>query len=186
MDIRTKDKIFLAVFIPAVVVGAYIYFWRIDAAKAVASLEARHASLVAIEDFPLEKRIRDARLEEARKELESEKATPRAEALVADNSGAAFAVRERRVMRIFREAGLVVVRSDAIDIHNGEEAAAENALTATGLCPHPTRRSYTLDGSYPAVKKALDTFCGERLAAIAERISMRPSGYARWTIDVWL
>lgn len=186
MEVRAKDKIFLAAFIPAAVIGAYFYLWRMDASKDVAALEVKHASLVAADDFPLERRIREARLEDAKKALETAKSAPRAEPLAVADAAAAFALRERRAMRIFRDSGLVVVRSDAIAQEGGEEAAAASALKATGVCPNPSRRRYTLDGSYPAVKKALDAFCAERLAAIAERISMNPTGYARWTIDVWL
>ena len=144
MEIRTKDKIFLAVFLPVAIIFAYVHFWRVDAARSLAALEATHERLVAVDDFPLSKRICEAKIAEAEKELEDEKnIAPTAPHVVAD-AAATIAVREREAMKVFRESGLVVLRSEAIDSRDGGIDAAA-ALRATGVCAEPVRRRYTLD-----------------------------------------
>lgn len=184
MEIRTKDKIFLAVFLPVAIIGAYAYLWRMDAAKSIASLADSHANLVAVEDFPMEERIRKARLSEAEQELELERALPLAEQKVVADAAASVAMREREVMKVFADAGLAVMRCDATSENHADASAA--ALSATGLCPAPVRRRYTLDGTYPAVKRALDAFCRARMAVIPESLVMRPSGFARWALEISL
>ena len=184
MEIRTKDKIFLAVFLPLAIIGAYVHFWRMDAAKSLAALEASHAQLVAVEDFPLEERIRKARLAEAEQQLENERAIPPADAKVVADAAASVAVREREIMKVFSDAGLAVVRCDAVADKGDDSSAA--ALSATGLRPSPICRRYTLDGTYPAVKRALDVFCRDRMAVIPDSLAMRPSGFARWSLEIFL
>lgn len=184
MEVRAKDKIFMAVFIPIAIGAAYAWFWRIDASKAMVALEAEHDRLVAVEDFPLEERIRKARLADAERELEDERATAPAEPKVVADAVASVALREREVMKVFSDAGLAVMRCEAVAAKRS--CISPEALAATGLCPTPVCRRYTLDGSYPAVKRALDAFCRTRSAAIPDSLSMRSTGFARWTVEVWL
>ena len=76
MEVRVKDKIFMAAFIPIAAAAAYFYYWRMDAARTLNALDAECAALVAPEDFPFEKRIREARIPEAQKELSDVRALP--------------------------------------------------------------------------------------------------------------
>lgn len=184
MEVRARDKIFLAFFIPAAIAAAYLYFWRIDAAARLAALEAESANLVTAEDFPLEKRIREAQIPKAQAELENERnATPPEQLVVAD-AAASIAAREREITRIFGDAGLVVLRCEALPQNDRNPSA--DALAATGLRQTPLCRRWTLDGTYPAVKRALDAVSRRRLAAIADGIHMRASGFGRWSLDVWM
>jgi hypothetical protein len=76
-EIRTKDKLFLAVVVPVAIIAAYWYGWRASAGRRLAELETSHAQLVAVEDFPMEKRRAERELAEANAELEAEKKIPR-------------------------------------------------------------------------------------------------------------
>lgn len=182
MEIRKKDMAFLAAFLPVAIIGAYAYLWRIDAAKSIANLRASHEKLVKVDDFPLEERIRKARLADAERQLENERSIAPAEAKVVADAAASVAVREREIMKVFSEAGLVVIRCDAVA--QSREDSAASALSATGLRPSPACRRYTLDGTYPAVKRALNAFCRARMAVIPESLTMRPSGFARWNLEI--
>ena len=183
-QIRTRDKVFLAVFLPLAIVGAYLYFWGGDAAKAVAAMRARREALVSAEDFPAEKRLREAKIAEAERALAVEKAIPPAAPKIAAASDATVAGREREVLRVFRESGLAVMRGETVEADSAEPVVA--AMAATGLLPSPVCRRYTLDGTYPAVKRALDAFCRLRMAVVASRIGMDGAGFARWTLELWL
>ena len=184
-EIRTKDKIFLAFFLPIAIVGAYAWLWRADAAKNIRALERQRSALVTAEDFPYEKRLRENALAAAKTELAAEESAPRPEPKVVAAAEQALAAREREAMRIFRASGLTVVRSEAVDAANGD-CIARDALRDAGACDAPALRRYSLDGTYPAVKRALDAFCASRMAVVAERVEMRPAAFARWSIDVWL
>lgn len=186
MEIRAKDKIFLALFIPAALVSAYLFFWRIDASNELERLERRCAALVATEDFPLAEKRLELRVKEAEERLDSLRNEPVPEPLVLANPAESAAGREIAVMRVFRESGLVVTRSEAVDLPGASRSRAKEALEASGALASPVRRRYGLDGSYPSVKRALDAFCRERLAVVPDGIQMRSAQAGRWTLDLWL
>ena len=185
--IRTKDKLFLAVAVPLAAVAAYVYFWRIDAEKRAGELEAEHAALVEVDDYPMEKLRAENRLAQAQIELEQEKAAPRPVSKMHAEQDATLADRQSAVLDIFREHGLVVLRAEILE--------ADKA----GMCPDAIWRAscwrrgctarlhrYTLDGAYPAVKRALDAFASGQMAVIVERVGMKPGASGRWTLEVWL
>ena len=179
-EIRDKDRLFLAVVVPALAIAAYIWLWRADAARKVAELEIRSASLVTNEDFAGAKALADRALKAAEEELASEKSAPPPATTVKGDPDATAAERESAVLSVFREAGLWVVRSE--DVGGG---AAGDKLRATGTCREPRCRRYVLDGSYPAVRRALDAFVVREMAVVPERLEMREAGVARWTMEVW-
>ncbi len=190
--VRTKDKLFLIVVVPAVLAAAYAYFWRMDAAKRIERLETRRDSLVSEEDFPFEKAAAERRLASAREELERERATPPAELGVRARADATPAERERDVLRVFGECGLGIVRSNVegtveeLQSSSPASVAGGVALRETGFRPEPVLRRYVLDGSYPAVKRALDRFASEKLAVVPARVEMRDAERERWTLALWL
>ena len=53
------------------------------------------------------------------------------------------------------------------------------------LRPAPIRRSYTIDGRYPDVVKALRTFTQKQMAVIPDCVQMRAAWRNRWTLEVW-
>ena len=186
-EIRTKDKIFLAVVVPVALLAAYWYGWRASASQQLAELESRQAQLVTAEDFPMEKRRADRELAEANAELDAEKKVPQPQVAVVADAGASEAERERQILQVFRDAGLIVVGSET---PKGDSAAhagkAGELLKATGVRPKPIHRSYTIDGRYPDVVKALKSLTERKMAAIPDSLQMRATGRNRWTLEVWL
>lgn len=189
-EIRTKDKLFLAVVVPVAVIAAYWYGWRTSASKRLAELETRHEQLVAAKDFPMEKRRAERELVEANAELEAERKVPPPQTKVNADAQTSAAERERQVLQLLREAGLTVVGSTASK--DGAGASGPNAakggelLKATGLRNAPVHRAYTVDGRYPDVVKALKAIDERKMAAIPDRVQMRASGRNRWTLEIWL
>ena len=189
-EIRTKDKLFLAVAIPAALLAAYWYGWRASAGRQLAELESRQAQLVTAEDFPMEKRRADRELAEAKAELEAERKVPPPQAKVKANALASAAERERQMLQLLREVGLTVVGSavskDGTNASGPRTGRSGGTLKATGLRPDPIHRAYTIDGRYPDVVKALKALDERKMAAIPDRVQMRASGRNRWTLEVWL
>ena len=186
-EIRTKDKLFLAVVVPAALLAAYWYGWRASAGRQLAELQSREAHLVTAEAFPIEKRRADHELAEAKAELEAEKKVPPPQVAVVADADTSEAERERQILQLLREAGLTVVGSET---PKGAAAAyagkVGELLKATGVRPVPIHRAYTLDGRYPDVVKALKTLAERKMAAIPDCVQMRATGRNRWTLEVWL
>ena len=186
-EIRTKDKLFLAVVVPVALLAAYWYGWRASAGRQLADLQGREAQLVTTEDFPIEKRRADHDLAEAKAELDAEKKVPPPQVAVVADAGTSEAERERQILLLLREAGLTVVGSET---PKGDTAAhtgkAGELLKATGVRPVPIHRAYTLDGRYPDVVKALKALAERKMAAIPDCVQMRATGRNRWTLEVWL
>ncbi len=182
IEVRTKDRLFLAIALPAAIVGAYLYFYRGDAVKRIGSAEKTSAAMISAEDYDFEKAKALRSLASAKEELEAERAAPRPELRLKGEKDAPPAKRESAVLGIFAKAGLGVLRSEEVS-KDGANFRRE-ALKAAGV--EAVLRRFTLDGSYPAVRRALDAIASEELAAIPEAVEMRESGRARWTISIWL
>lgn len=181
IEVRTKDRLFLAIALPAAIVGAYLYFWRADAVKRIESAEKTSSAMISAEDYDFEKAKALKSLASAKEELEAEKTAPRPESRVKGEKDAPPAKRESAVLGMFAKEGLGVLRSEEV---SREANFRREALKAAGV--EAVLRRFTLDGSYPAVRRALDAIASEELAAIPEAVEMRESGRARWTISIWL
>lgn len=179
--IRTKDKLFLAVVVPIALAAAYIYFWRTDAVRQVEALEREDATLVTVEDFPVERQRAQQLLTMAKEELAAEEKRPMPVAKVKANADDSIAARERAVLGIFRLAGLTVERSDKSE---QEDATASGVLNRTGLRPTPVCRQYTIVGCYPQICASLRTFVEREMAVIPDRVEMTAPG--RWALTLWL
>ena len=184
-EIRTKDKLFLAVVVPVALLAAYWYGWRAAAGRQVVELEHRQETLVTEEEFPQAKRQADREFAEATAELEAERKVPPPQATMKADAQAPAALRERQALQVFREAGLTVVGSTQAKGDGARAGRAGELLKATGVRPAPIRRSYTIDGRYPDVVKALRTFTQKQMAVIPDCVQMRAAGRNRWTLEVW-
>ncbi len=178
--LRAKDLAFLGAFIPAALAAAYIYLWRGDASRDAARLQATAASLVSQEDFAFEQARAARAAEAAAKELADEKAAPEPETLVECRADATAASRELAVLDVLRSSGLVAIRSESPQ--NDTAANAAEALVASGALRTCALRRWTLDGSYPAVKKALAEFAARRMPAIPVRLERGAAN--RWTLEL--
>ena len=190
-EIRVKDKLFLAAVVPAALLGLYWWGWRAPAAARAAAAERRLSALVAEEDFEAEKARAGRELAAARAELAAERAVPAPQSRVKGDPAESLAARERAVLGVFRECGLVAFSGAAADVR-GDGAAQParsgggEALSASGVRPDPVRRVYVLDGAYPDMVKALEAFAGREMAVVPEGVSMGASGRGRWRLEVWL
>lgn len=185
IEIREKDRLFVAVLAPVLAVCAYWWGWRADASRRIAALEEERARLVTAEEFPMRIAAAERDLESAKAELAAERARPRPEERVKSLDGVSFADRESDVLNVFREAGLDVLRSETPAARPG----AANAKDALQAASHgdPKLRRYVVEGAYPAVKRALDAFSARRMPVVPERVEMAPAGdRVRWTMEVWL
>lgn len=182
MEIRTKDKIFLAVVVPIVVVFAYVWLWRAEAVQGLARLSAQERALVGVEDFPQVKRTEEQRLLSAERERTLEREQPPTKPLVVADPAARVAERDRKTISVFREMGLLVLKAD--DVTDGQKTSrrAMDVLKATGALPQPVLRRYRLEGGYPAVRRSLRAFAEREMAVVVERVSMTEDG--KWEVDL--
>ena len=199
-EIRTKDKLFLAVVVPLALVAVYWYGWRAEAGRRLDGLERRHATLVTEADFPFEMATARRNLAATEAELEAERKLPPPEAKVKARRESVAAERERAVLNVLNGAGLFVAaaknaqtdsnsRFDETAAWMSESARAfvgGTTLAATGVCPNPILRTYVVEGRYPQVVKALETFASRQMAVIPEKVNLNESERGRWTLTLWL
>lgn len=191
-EIRTKDKLFLAVVVPLAAVVCYWFGWRADAVRRLDDLERRHAALVAEDDFAFEMAKARRELAASEAELESERKTPAPETKVKARCESVVAERERAVLKVLNGAGLFVSAAKSVlteqDVQSEDERAfvGSDVLKATGVCPQPILRTYVVEGCYPQVVKALETFATRQMAVIPEKVNLLGTGRGRWTLSLWL
>ena len=186
--VRAKDKLFLAVAIPLTAVAIYSYAYRADAARKLDSLRKESASLVDEMTFDDDMRSAKRALAAAEAELATESSAPVPPSEVNASADESPAERERQVLEVLLTCGIGVVRTEDASQKSGANdvtARGGDALKATGLRPEPSLRRYTLDGAYPAVRRALGAFAAKKMAVVPESLEMRESGRGRWTLSVW-
>ncbi len=189
MQVRTKDKIFLGVVVPLVLLGAYFHFVRRPAAAQVAALKAEHRRLPDVEMFPAERRQLLKRVEEAEAALAAERGEKPPATSVKGDPAAAVAARQDAVLRLFTAAGVSVIH---VEPQAAGEAAQEASralavLSATGRCPAPEARRFVVEADYTAFQKALGAFAAEQMPVIPEALSLRVGARTcRWEMLLWL
>ena len=169
-EIRTKDRIFVAVAVPLAVVALYWFGWRADAGKRIDKMRQCQATLVAQEDFDYEMEKARRQAAAARDELAAERKVPAPKTTVIGDASESEAERSCAVVETFRAAGLKIVRSEVAD---AKPSAAE-LLRATGVRPAPVVRVWTLEGAYPALLSALRTFVVDERAVVPVSVSVAP------------
>lgn len=207
--VRTKDKLFVAVAIPAAVAAGYFYFYRDGAVKRNAELERQNAALadeaayhatlgkIAADEkaagaekakaqaaktkAEADKAAADAALAAALQELAAEKAIALPPPKVVADPKAAAAVRENAFVELARKAGLTVA-----SMEYSSEISSAGMLRATGSCPSPISRKYVLEGQYWQVQQLLAEISGGQLAVIVGKLQLNESGVARWILEVAL
>ena len=169
-EIRTKDRIFLAVAVPAVVAALYWFGWREGEWRRIGELRQRQSALVSQEDFDDEMARANRQARAAREELAAERNAAAPATKVKGDAGESEAERGRAVVETLRAAGLKIVRSEASDC----APAAMDALKRTAVRPNPMVRRWTVDGAYPALMSALDGFVSGELALVPVSVSIVP------------
>lgn len=181
--LRLRDKLFVVVVIPAALLCAYAYYWRIPHAEKVKASREACAKLITPERHAAEKKKLQKLLADTAAELEAEKKASMPESNIAANAGDTIAAREQAVLDVFRDAGLRVVSSEMC---NTEDVNARGGvvLRATALRPSPRGRLYRLEGGYSDMRRALGLVTERKCAVIAEWLEME--GGEKWTLLLWL
>lgn len=183
IEVRLKDRIFLALAVPAAVAGLYLWQWRPEAAAKLETLRSRSRATVAEAEFPGEKARRRARLAAAEAELKREEAAPAPVREVAGLAADTPAMRTRTVVETFRAAGMRIVKSEMAAAGASRPAGnPADVLRATGVRPEPVRRIYRLEGGYAGLRRALAAFSENKTAVIVGALANE--GFNRWRVTV--
>ncbi len=179
-EMRTKDKLFLVSVVPLAL--ALVYFWypRQSAVSRCKTLQERDRATVTHEEYPGKKRVMAAALGQAQAALDAEKGKKPPEPEVVGSADVTAARRTRDVVAVFREAGMRVVSVSLAE--KRDETRAANALRATLVRPAPVKRMYDIEGSYPSLKKALETFVKDKAPVVAS--SLQSGGDDRWRVEI--
>ncbi|MBO5642907.1 MAG: hypothetical protein J6S51_02760 [Kiritimatiellae bacterium] len=183
LEVRTKDKVFLAVLIPILTAFLYWWIWRDDALKRLRSLQEEDLKLIEVDDFPMEYQKAQMRFDASKLKLENAKLLKPSQQLVSPSIDSTFAERETIVLDILRQSGLEILRISSSERDNS--ANANEFQLATNY--KGQLRRYTLSGTYPSVMRALKKLSNHRVAVIPEEVGMTILGHsARWVIEVLL
>lgn len=183
MEIRMKDKLFVAFFVPLVLAALYWWFWRQDAVKELDALRDADSRLVMLEDFPAARAAAQRRLEAAEADLARARKLAASVEKVDPSQSATFAERESLLVSLFRETGLDLLQCSSSSAQGSPLEG--DFLAASGR--KPVQRMYVLTGSYPAVRRALELIAERRLAVVPEKLFMNvEAGRVRWTLEVLL
>lgn len=179
-EIRTKDRLFLAAVVPLALACAYFFYLRPSAAAKLKMLEDLDRTTVTHEEYPGEKRLRSAALTQAQANLVAEQNIKPPASEVAGHADDTPARRTCCVVAVFRSAGMRVVSASLAQDGAGDRAA--NALRATGVRPVPVKRVYVLEGAFPALKKAFETFAREKSPVVVS--SLESAGGDKWKVEI--
>lgn len=188
MQVRKKDKVFLAVTLPLVLLWGYCDFVRKPLVRRFEALKAEQRQLPDETMFPTERRQLQKRLAEAEAALAQEKAEKPPEMKVAGEPAALAATRQDAVLAALMKAGAKVVRVQPMAGETaGEDRRGEAVLQATGRCAEPEARRFTVEADYATFLSALGEFSSARMAVIPESVSLRVgSRTCRWEMVLWL
>lgn len=183
-EMRVRDWAFLLIVVPIAILALYWYGWRADAGGRVDALRARSASLIAEDDF--DETMAAARRDRAaaERELAAERRVPPPVMRMKGNPAATEAERVQGLGEIFRRVGLEIRRSSAESAPSTSAGGARELLRSTGMRPDPVRRTYEIEGSYPAMRQAFESIVAAEAAILPESVSFAPGG--RWILSLWL
>ncbi len=183
VQVRTKDKVFVAVLLPLVLAGCFFYFLRQPAVRERNALDAECQSLPDPEMFPLERRRLETRVQEERQALEAVKAEPRPETAVTGNPDETEAARHDKVLELLRAKDVRVVKSELVN----KGGRGGDVLHATGLRPNPVARRLSLESPYAVMVDVLSEFEKRKMAVVPEACSLEAGeGLCKWEVTLWL
>lgn len=189
IEVGTKDKVFIALVLPAALLWAFLHYVRTPAVKARDALAAEHGRLPDPMTFPIERRGLQERVAEAERALAAERALPPVETAVRGNPEATLAERQNAVFSVFSGNG---VRIDSVDAAEAQEpdaapASAGTALRAAGTRPEPAMRRFSATAGYSAFAAALGEFCADKSPVVPVCVSMTSDdGLCKWEFSLWL
>lgn len=195
VKITEKDRLFIAVALPAALAALYFVFARAPLAKELSAMRSRYEALGTAEEFELERPALQRRRDEAAAKRSEAEA---AEAIrIADETGengiaaGDDATRFSRAAALFDGVpGVKITSAERVD-HAGSGELRAKALVREALgVADPDLWRFTVNADYGAIMRALAE-AGERgMPAIVDGVSFAGTGgrgAARvWRIDVWL
>lgn len=188
MQVRKKDKIFLAVILPLVLLWGYFDFVRKPLVRRFEALKTEQRQLPDEAMFPTEKRQLQKRLAEAEAALAQEKAEKPPALKVTGEPTALAATRQDAVLAALTKAGAKIVRVEPVaGEKTSEDRRGDAVLRATERCAAPEARRFVVEADYATFVSALGAFTAARMAVIPESISLRAgSRTCRWEMVLWL
>lgn len=188
MQVRKKDKIFLAVVLPLVLLWGYFDFVRKPLVRRFAALQTEQRQLPDEAMFPTEKRQLQKRIADAEAALAQEKAEKPPEMKVAGEPTALAAARQDAVLAALAKAGAKIVRVQPMaGEKTSEDRRGDAVLRSTERCAEPEVRCFTVEADYATFLSALGAFSSARMAVIPESVSLRVgSRTCRWEMVLWL
>lgn len=188
IEVRTKDRIFIALVLPAALFWAHFHYVRTPAAKTRDALSAEYARLPDPMVFPIERRNLAARVAETEAALAAERARRPVESAVRGDPRTALAQRQDAVFSAFSGNGVRIVSADA------EESEADAALSTagtllrdTGTRPNPAVRRFSATAGYSAFAAALGALCVDKAPVVPMGVTMTVDGrICRWEFSLWL
>lgn len=182
IEIRAKDKVFVAVVLPLALLGCYFGLVRQPLAKERAARLAERAGLPDPDMFPTERRALQGRVAEAEKDLAAAKAEKPAESAVRGAKEDSEAARQQAVFDVLRRQGVRIVKAAPVEA----AGLCADVLRATGVRPEPAASRLVLEAPYPALLEALRACEAARLAVVPAAWSMTPGdAHCRWEVTLW-
>ncbi len=181
IEVRTKDKVFIAAVLPLVIAGLYLHAWRPAAVKKLNVLETRDHATVTEAAFPGEKLARQRMLSAAEAAVRAESAIPAPLPAVTGNAEDPPALRTENVLGVLRSSELRVVSSEVVKSAGGSRAA--EALRATGIRPSPVCRAYRLKGAFTGVRAALEKFVDGKSPVVVSGAATGDG--AEWRLEIY-
>lgn len=194
VKITEKDRLFIAVALPATLAALYFVFARAPLAKELSAMRSRYEALGPAEELELERPALQRRSEDAAvKRYEAEAAEAKRIADGAGRNGIAGddSTRFSRVAALFDGVpGVKITSAERIDHAGSGEPRAKALVRETLGVADPDLWRFTVNADYGAIMRALAQ-AGERgMPAIVDGVSFAGTGgrgAARvWRIDVWL
>ena len=188
MQVRKKDKIFLAIVLPLVLLWGYFDFVRKPLVRRFAALQIEPRQLPDEAVFPTEKRQLQKRIADAEAALAQEKAEKPPEMKVTGEPTALAAARQDAVLAALAKAGAKIVRVQPMaGEKTSEDRRGDAVLRSTERCAEPEARCFTVEADYATFLSALGAFSSARMAVIPESVSLRVgSRTCRWVMVLWL
>lgn len=191
--VTAKDRIFLAIVLPAALLAIYAIFVHAPLAKRLCAMRDRYATLGTVEEIEAERPHLEAR---RRKAAAARAASEKAEAdRMSDESGGktvdADSLRFDRMMTLLGDCpGVRIVSAERITGYDAAETRPKELVRDAAGIAEPALWRFTANADYASVMKALCEIRDRKTPAIVEGISFEGSagrgGSRTWRIDVWL
>ncbi|MBO7166792.1 MAG: hypothetical protein J6V88_04620 [Kiritimatiellae bacterium] len=174
--IRKKDKIFLCIILPVILIAGYFYLWKIPASKQIRGMIEMRNSLPDTSMFVFEEKNLKVQKANAIEELEKIKAEKRPERKVKGKPSASPAERQKELFEIFRSHGSKIIQSSPIE----QESESISFLKATGIYREFSTLKISFVATYATLIKIINQIESEKKPVIIETLSTTDTAKHTW------